>query len=116
MIADFEYFVRDTNRRFLEQSISLDQDWLVGCIEWFLSETPNILIDELYRKALEQWQLSDIAESGLKCIPDVVQSNTKEFELNGKYVLQMQYLIDIGRVFDMNSVTSQTWFHPFGRH
>lgn len=96
MIADFDEFIRDSHRRFAEQHISVDQDWLAGCVEWFLSETPQISNEDLYKNAYEQWLLSDLVESGIKCLPQAA-SNRNEFEFTGNYALQMQYLIDIGK-------------------
>ncbi|KAJ6645584.1 RecQ-mediated genome instability protein 1, partial [Pseudolycoriella hygida] len=95
MIADFEYHLRETNRRFAEKHISTDQDWLSGCVEWFLSETPQISKEDLYKNAYEQWKLSDLADSAVKCLPESVQTNVNAFDLNGNYALQIQYLIDI---------------------
>lgn len=102
MIANTESYLRDTSRRFEEQYISVHQDWLSGCVEWFLSETPQISKEDLYKKAYEQWLLSDLSESGTKCLPQTVQSNKNEFQFTGNYVLQMQYLIDIGRLLKEN--------------
>lgn len=99
MIADFEYYLRDTSRRFAEQYISVDQDWLSGCVEWFLSETPEISNEDLHKSAYEQWLLSDLAESGIGCLPQAVRSNRNVFEFTGNYALQMKYLIDIGKGF-----------------
>lgn len=97
MIADPAYCLRDINRRFKDQYISVDEDWLNGCVEWFLSENSQISNDELFQKAYEQWLLSDLIESGVKCLPQSVQNNKNEFEVTGNYALQMQFLIDIGK-------------------
>lgn len=99
MIANEEHKLRETNRRFSAEHISVDPDWIQGCIEYFLSESPQISNENLFKSALEQWLLSDVAESGIKCLPDSVLNNKKEFVFNGNYVLQMQYLIDIGELF-----------------
>lgn len=96
MIVDFDQFIRDSNRRFAEHHISVDQDWLSGCVEWFLSQTPQISSEDLYKNAYEQWLLSDLAESGVKCLPQAA-SNRNEYEFTGNYALQMQYLLDIGK-------------------
>lgn len=98
MTADFDTHVRDTNRRFNEQHISVDQDWLTGCVEWFLSDNPQISNDDLYKSAHEQWLLSDLAESGAKCLPQSVLNNKNEFKFTGNHALQMQHLLDIGEV------------------
>lgn len=103
MIANVEHYLRETSRRFSEEHISVDQDWIQGCIEYFLSENPQISNENLFKSALEQWLLSDLAESGEKCLPDSVLSNKNEFVLNGKYVVQMQYLIDIGEIVCLSS-------------
>lgn len=97
MIANFDHYLRDANRRFAQQFISVDPDWISGCVEWFLSETPQISNEDLYKKAYEQWLLSDLAESGIKCLPPAVQSNRNEFEFQGSFALQVKYLIDIGK-------------------
>ncbi len=106
MIADFGSYLRDTNRRFADQHITVDQDWLGGCVEWFLSENPQISNADLYKNAYEQWLLSDLVESGTKCLPQTVQNNKNEFELTGNYALQMQYLIDIGELLH---IVSYSW-------
>lgn len=98
MVADFETSLRDTNRRFAQQNVSVDSDWLAGCVEWFLSDSSQMSIEDLYRSAYEQWLLSDLAESAVECLPLSVRNNKNEFEFTGSYALQMQYLIDIGEV------------------
>lgn len=103
MIADLEVYLRDINQRFAGQHISVDVDWLTGCIEWFLSENLQISNEDLFKNAYEQWLLSNLVESGAKCLPQSVQHNKNEFEFTGNYALQMQFVIDVGKIFQFTN-------------
>lgn len=65
------------------------------CVEYFVETNPYITIPDLYEKTFEQWKLSDIADVGLGCLPDTI-NNEGLVHLNGNFVLQMQFVIDIG--------------------
>lgn len=66
-----------------------------SCVEFFISEEPSISPNQLYQQAEEQWELSDLSDSGVKCLPDTI-FNKKEIQtINGTFTLQIQHLLDI---------------------
>lgn len=65
------------------------------CVEWFIEEDQSIQIGQLYTQAEEQWQLSDLSDSGVACLPDSIFTQKQSHIVNGKFPLQMQYLVDI---------------------
>lgn len=67
-----------------------------SCLEHFLQEEPNICVQDLYDKTVEQWLLNDLGEIGLGCLPDSVCTDAGIQMLNERYHLQMQYVLDIG--------------------
>lgn len=62
-----------------------------------MEQNDSITNAELYEQTFEQWKLSDIADVGLACLPHTI-SNEGLVNLTGSYVLQMQYVIDIGKI------------------
>lgn len=67
------------------------------CVEYFLQGEPNICLQALYDKTLEQWLLNDLGDISLGCLPDSVCNDTGIQILNEHYPLQMQYVLDIGK-------------------
>lgn len=65
------------------------------CVEYFVGQNSSISIHDLYEQTFEQWKLSDIADVGLACLPQTI-SQGGLVTLNGGFVLQMQFVIDIG--------------------
>lgn len=68
------------------------------CIEYFVETHPSISHQDLFEKTYEQFKLSDIADIGLGCLPDGV-NHADLVELSASYVLQMQFVIDIGNIY-----------------
>lgn len=66
-----------------------------SCIEFFLAEEPNISNNELFAQAEEQWELSDLCDSGMRCLPETITTQKKLHTINGTFALQLQYLLDI---------------------
>lgn len=60
-----------------------------------MEENPSISSTQLYQQAEEQWELSDLCDSGVKCIPDIVFSKKDSHIINGSFPLQIQHLLDI---------------------
>lgn len=60
-----------------------------------MEENPQIHNNQLYEQAQEQWELSDLCDSGIRCLPDSISKQTNCHTINGSYPLQLQYLIDI---------------------
>lgn len=71
-----------------------------SCVSFFLSENPQIPIQDLYRDAMAQFLLADLREIGVSSLPDTVINNSGIFNLTGKYTLQMQQLIDICEILN----------------
>lgn len=66
-----------------------------SCVEFFVEENPAISISQLVQQALEQWELSDLSDSVIKCLPDSIFDKTETHNINGIFPLQMQFLLDI---------------------
>lgn len=66
-----------------------------SCVEFFIDENPSISISQLCQQAEEQWELSDLSDSGIKCLPDSIFTNKAIQTINGTFPLQIQFLIDI---------------------
>lgn len=49
----------------------------------------------MFQQAEEQWHLSDLSDSGVKCLPDSIFNVKQSQIINGKFPLQMNYLLDI---------------------
>lgn len=69
------------------------------CICWSVAEDPSISVDNLYKRAYDQWLLADLKEVGIPCLPNTLFVERKDaFELKGHYVLQMNYVLDICKI------------------
>lgn len=53
-------------------------------------------MDALFHGAHEQWLLSDLADSGIECLPRKITEEKQSHIIDGNFPLQMLYLIDIG--------------------
>lgn len=65
------------------------------CVQFFREECPTATSEQLWEQADEQWQLSDLGDSGSPCLPDSIFTNKQSHTITGTYPLQLQYLIDI---------------------
>lgn len=60
-----------------------------------MEENVTLSNNELCEKAQEQWELSDLSDSGVPCLPQSIRIQKTCHEINGTFPVQMQYLIDI---------------------
>uniref|UniRef100_A0A1B0CL91 RecQ-mediated genome instability protein 1 n=2 Tax=Lutzomyia longipalpis TaxID=7200 RepID=A0A1B0CL91_LUTLO len=87
--------INTVKKKFLSNYIKLDEDWLSGCIDWVTSDCPGLHADDVYKKAYDQWLLTDLSETGVPCIPERVFQQKDPFSLPGKFILQLNFVIDI---------------------
>lgn len=120
MTPSLQQHMKEMNLKLQTNYIRVDQEWLFEyeassacfqlfffylnhffcrCVEHFFEEEPNISLQDLYNKTLEQWLLNDLGEIGVGCLPDSVCNDTGIHMLNERYPLQMQYVLDIGKFF-----------------
>lgn len=69
--------------------------FIFSCVQFFIDENESITTNQLYQQAEEQWELSDLCDSGIKCIPDSILNNKASHIINGTFPLQMQWLLEI---------------------
>lgn len=84
-------------------TIKVKNDWIEECVKFFIEQSPNIDDETLYQQAMEQWLVADVADASNVVIPTTILQKKEPFTLNGTFVLQLQFLIDIGE------------FNPFDR-
>ncbi|XP_071439724.1 recQ-mediated genome instability protein 1-like [Hetaerina americana] len=79
------------------QSLHASQPWIAGCVEYYKSEHPGrqVSIFDIQNFAFEQWLLVDLRTMGIGSLPPSL-SLQKELILNGKYAVQVEYVINIG--------------------
>lgn len=77
--------------------IKVKSTWIEDCVKFFISQdvTDN---EMLFQQALEQFLLADVKEASNLVIPQTILQKKQAFTLNGTFVLQLQYLIDIGKL------------------
>lgn len=66
-----------------------------SCVEFFIEENPSISSNQLYQQAQEQWELSDLCDSAVKCLPDSIFNRKDIQSITGTFPLQLQSLLDI---------------------
>lgn len=52
-------------------------------------------INDLYHAAEEQWELSDLSDSGVSCLPNSIFTQKTSHSINGTFALQMQFILNI---------------------
>lgn len=77
-------------------TIKVKDDWIRECVNFFISQEPVIDNETLYQQVMEQFLLSDMKESSNPVIPVTVLQKKQAFTLNGTFILQMQFIVDIG--------------------
>lgn len=77
-------------------TIKVKSDWIEECVKFFIEQSPNIDDETLYQQAMEQWLVADVADASNIVIPTTILQKKEPFTLNGIFVLQLQFLIDIG--------------------
>lgn len=70
-------------------------NYFFSCVEFFIGEDPSIAENQLYQQAEEQWELSDLCDSGIKCLPDTIFNKKESHIINGTFPIQLQQLLDI---------------------
>lgn len=66
-------------------------------MQFFLDEDPDIGIDALFGDAEEQWELSDLSDSGTSRLPDSIFARRDIHTVDGTFVVQMLSLLDISQ-------------------
>jgi RecQ-mediated genome instability protein 1 len=80
-------------------TIKVKNDWISECVNFCCEENPEISDDELEKFVFEQFILSDAKDSFNPVIPATIIQKKEPFTLNGTFVLQLQFLIDICKFF-----------------
>lgn len=81
----------------LNDSIKVRNDWIEECVKFFVNQVPNIDDQTLYQQAFEQFLLADFKDASNPVIPSTILENKQIFTLNDNFVLQLNFLIDIGK-------------------
>lgn len=82
---------------FESHHITLNEEWLQSCIEWYKEENPGSnCVKELQNRVYEQWLNSDFRELQLNLLPNNV-SNQKRIVLYKSMCLQLMYVVDISK-------------------
>lgn len=68
---------------------------IFSCVQFFIEEDPTIPVNQLFQQSEEQWHLSDLCDSGIKCLPETIFTKKECQMINGTFPLQMQYVLDI---------------------
>lgn len=82
--------------KLLAQEIKVKQSWLDECINFFINQT-QIDDEALYQTVKEQFLLADVVEASNPVIPAQIFQKKEPFTLHGNFVLQLIFLIDIGK-------------------
>jgi RecQ mediated genome instability protein len=77
-------------------SIFVKNDWIEGCVNFFLSQAPDLDDENLYHQALEQFLLADMNEACGPTFPTAVFQSKGMSTLNKTIVMQLLSIIDIG--------------------
>lgn len=78
------------------KSIKLKDLWIFECVQFYIQQCPTINDDTLITQTLEQFLLADLVDAtNPGSIPATIEQRRESFELNGIFVVQLVYLIDI---------------------
>lgn len=77
-------------------TIKVTRDWIFECVNFFTNQSQEITDEEIFQASYEQFLLADTKEASNPVIPASILQNKHSFTLYGNFVLQLQYLIDIG--------------------
>lgn len=78
-------------------TIKVKSNWIEECVGFFAAQSPDLEDQALYLQAYEQFLLADVKEASNPVIPAMIDQKKEPFTLNGTFVLQMEFLIDIGK-------------------
>lgn len=85
-----------TSNQLLARTVNISFFLLdFSCVQFFIEEEPTIGIELLLRQVEEQWQLSDLSDSGAACLPNSIFAEKNVHTISGRYPVQLQYVIDI---------------------
>lgn len=104
MQSSLQERVASVKSKLLSISIKVKNDWICECLNFFLSQSPRMSDEELFQAAIEQFLLADVKEASIPVIPPTIQQNKQSFTLSGNFVLQMQFLIDIGKYYFLTTI------------
>lgn len=82
-------------RLLSNDTIKVKNVWCSECVEFFVAQS-QLDNETMYQQVREQFLLADMKEASNPIIPASIQQKKEAFTLNGNFVLQLQYLIDIG--------------------
>lgn len=85
--------------QLIRRNIRVTDHWLEGCMEYFLEERPEITSQELLEETFDQYLLADVCEVGLPCIPENIKRVKGIQVIEGRFVAQMQYVMNVGELF-----------------
>lgn len=85
--------------QLIRRNIRVTNDWLEGCVEYFLEERPDITDQELLEETYEQYLLADVCEIGLPCIPENIVRVKEIQTIEGRFTAQMQYVMNVCECF-----------------
>lgn len=78
-------------------TIKVKSSWIEDCVKFFISQVVNIDDETLYQQAFEQFLLAELKDASNPVIPSLILEKKQPFTLSGTFVLQMNFLIDIGK-------------------
>jgi RecQ-mediated genome instability protein 1 len=81
-----------------DYNIRVQADWLSGCVTFFLQENPRIKNQELNQNAYDQWLLANLADMAIPYTQElrkIEEEPTSIQTINGKFALQLQYILDV---------------------
>lgn len=79
-------------------NIKVKDGWLHDCVKFFIGQMPSIDDKTLYQQAYDQFLLANLSDASDLVIPPAILGQKKPFTLDGTFVLQMNFIIDIGEL------------------
>uniref|UniRef100_A0A1B6CY33 RecQ-mediated genome instability protein 1 n=1 Tax=Clastoptera arizonana TaxID=38151 RepID=A0A1B6CY33_9HEMI len=77
-------------------SLSPDNPWLLGCVEYFRSQNGQCGFQQLLDYVGNQWLLADLCDIQEPVLPNTVLQDAS-FILTGKYSVQVNWMRDVGQ-------------------
>lgn len=90
--------------QLIRRNIRMTNDWLDGCVEYFLGERPGITDQELLEETFQQYLLADVCETGSPCIPETINRVKETQIIEGRFTAQMQYVMNVGESFPTSNL------------
>jgi hypothetical protein len=81
---------RIRDKLFIEHNIKLQEEWFDGCMDYFITEQPNLTIGKLFKEAFAQFLLEDIKETLESAFPSTILAKTGIWTPSKKITLQLQ--------------------------